>query len=224
MATGWLELSEQLRALPGKREAVEQWWSKFTSLMQRSQHLNGPALLKIIEGDASRYVIAGIVAGLLAPTQWPVEWEEQRPELIRALGELRRQTRLLDPGGGAAPEPATFFAQIELGEDRAPVEISHRILAAAEDLLVTPCRRDQMGSVAGLCNLATASLRAAYQRALARQGAAVMQEPLLGAHLRYRVAVLRYDDAAAAMNDTVGSVLFHPFDAAGATHPALVES
>jgi hypothetical protein len=228
VATGWQELLEQRRKVPAGTDEAEAWnsvWSTFASLVIRSPRFtDGPGMLRAIESSSSRYTDAFLIALLLAPTEWPIEWEARRPELVRALSELRRQTRLGDPQASANPEPATFFAQIELGVDKAAIEISHRVLAAAVDLLGTPCRRDQIGSVADLCNVATSKLHAAYQRAVAQQGETAMREPLLGAHLRYRVAALRYDDAAMVMNNAIGSVLFHPYDAAGPPPPALPKS
>ena len=82
---------------------------------------------------------------------------------------------------------------------------------AVTELLSTPCRRDQIGAVASLSNSATSVLRNSYAYAISHHGERANREPLLAAHLRYRAAVLRYDDAAQAMNDAIGSVLFHPF-------------
>ena len=228
MATGWRELNEQLRNVPvgtSQVEAVERAWPTFASLVLRLPHFtDGSVALKVIEKSGpSRQVIAFLITALLAPTEWPIEWDARRIELVRALAELRRQTSLRNPRTSAGQEPATFFAQIELGPGTAAVDMSHRVLTNAASLLRTPCRRNQIGFVADLCNVATSQLRAAYQRALAQQGDAAMREPVLGAHLRYRVAALRYDDAATAMNDAIGSVLFHPHDAAGPL-PALQES
>lgn len=180
------------------------------------------SLAKDLDREPNGPMMMAIIAGLLAPTEWPIEWEAQRPELVRALTQLARETR---PGVDAGSEPPAFFAQVELGPERAAFELAHRTLATAVDLLSTPCRRDQVASVANLCNLATSTLRVVYQRALAVQGEGAMREPLLGAHLRYRVAALRYNDAALAMNDAIGAVIFHPFDAAGPpAAPALLAS
>lgn len=226
MATGWQELLEQMRAASNDVHGKE-WdglWKSFAFLMVRSTAFgDGHAMVAYVEHDPTKYALALLLTALLAPTEWPVEWEAQRPELVRALAELRRQTRSSEPTANAGREPPSFFALVELGPDKATVEIGHRVLATAVDLLGTPCRRDQVPTVADLCNLATSRLGAAYQRALARQGELAMREPLLAAHLRYRVAALRYDDAALAMNDAIGSVLFHPFDAA-APQLALPES
>ena len=214
--------------IPHDEAHTKEWdglWNSFSFLTVRWQRAtDGQGLLKSIESQPNRHFTAMMMTALLAPTEWPLEWEAQRPELVRALAELRRQSRSSGPPASVGGEPATFFALVDLGADRAAVEIGHRVLATAVDLLGTPCRRDQVAAGADLCNLATSRLGTAYQRALAQQAELAMREPLFAAHLRYRVAALRYDDAALAMNDAIGSVLFHPFDAAGTPPPALPES
>lgn len=230
MATGWQELFEHLRAASGVNVDSPHWardQASFAQLLGRSPHFfAGSTVLKLIESQPHPWAWAwmAVIAGLLAPIEWPLEWEARRPELLRALTDLARQTRLSDPKAHAAREPATLFSQVDLGPDKAAVELSHRILSSAVTLLGTPCRRDQVTPVADLCNAGTAALRATYQRILAQQEEGAMREPLLDPHLRYRVAVLRYDDAALAMNDAIGAVLFQPFGVAGPSLPASAES
>jgi hypothetical protein len=153
--------------------------------------------------DQDRYRLAVAVTRLLAPLEWPHEWSEARVGLVAALDELLVET---DPDA-----KGSFFALHDLGADAELQRVGHLVLHSAFYLLGRPCRRDQLPVVARLCNTGTVACLRAYRSAIRQssKGASIDE----GARARFRGAFEAYAEAADALNDAVGAVLFEGLDA-----------
>lgn len=153
--------------------------------------------------DRERYRLAVATTRLLAPIEWPQEWSEVRPALVAALGTLVEET---DPHAGAS-----FFALHDRKGDAELQRVGHLVLVGARDLLLRPCRRDELPTVARLCNTGNAACLRAYRRAIVRsKQTAVLDQD---SRARFRSAFAAYAEAAETFNGVVGVVLFEGLDA-----------
>jgi hypothetical protein len=136
---------------------------------------------------------------MLAPVEWPVAWEDARERLVRALVELVR-------------EASDTTNMVALGEEKALHFAGWSALSMARDLLRIPCRRDELRIVARLCVMSTFWCWSAFRRALLRLGEHAADERIVAARRRYAIAFATYAEAARAMNDACGAVLFTGLD------------
>ncbi len=209
MPNGWAEFLERIKqqALANQVDA-RALWSEFLQLGQTSPRAQAiqflaEAVRKVPIVD--RMSIAILVTSLLAPLEWPPEWEQHRLPLVEALDSLGRA---LDPR-----QPDTLFALLELEPD---VEIIHTaggvMLSSAADLLRPPCRRDQLRLGAHLSNAGYHACLVTYHRTLAKHAEESRAGPLLEARMKLAASLDKYAQAARALNSAVGEVLFTRLD------------
>lgn len=207
MATGWAELSKWIRRRVAADERdLEATWTRFQKLATQSERadvLKDIVRVGRVLPSQERYRLAVATTRLLAPIEWPKEWREAWPSLVAAVHTLVQETC---PGA-----KASFFALHDLGTDAELQRIGHVVLIDAYDLLRQPCRRDELITVASLCNTGSSVCLGAYRKAMQRsgKGASIDQD----ARARYRSAFAAYAEAAAALNGAVGAVLFEGLDA-----------
>lgn len=201
---GWAELLAwiQERSAEGKL-SPDAAWQQFRGLAATSK-LPGLSELAVrfrAAPASDRLALAGTIAAMLAPVDWPDAWDEARGPLVEALAELGREL------GEAIPH------LLELREEKDLHMAGMEALASARDLLRTPCRRDELRVVARLCAwgnfycwraLGNALLRTPVEEPVAAERVAVRH--------RYAVAFARYAQAARAMNDACGAVVFTGLD------------
>jgi hypothetical protein len=183
-------------------------WSEFLQLGQTSPHAQGIQLLaeavqKIPMDD--RMSVALVVTSLLAPFEWPPEWEQHRLPLVEALDSL---VRAMDPA-----QPDSLPALLPLG----PNDKSHHangrfMLVSAAALIRSPCRRDQLRVGAGLCTLGYYSCLSVYRRVITKLAEETQAGPLLEARMKLAASLDRYAQAARALNSAVGEALFEKLD------------
>jgi hypothetical protein len=108
-------------------------------------------------------------------------------------------------------EKASFFALHDLDTDAELQRVGHVVLIDARNLLRQPCRRDELPTVASLCNTGSSVCLRVYRKVIERsgEGTSIDQD----ARARYRSAVAAYAETAAALNEAVGAVLFEGLDA-----------
>ncbi len=195
VATGWAEYLEQLRRLAseGTRDHLA-GWATFEKLAAGSPQPE-PLMLLVRLGrdlpERERYRLAVAVTRLLAPMEWPLEWEVVRPGLIYALSELADE---MDPDGHDS-----FFGHVVTKEGAKTRRIAHLTIVAAIDLLRKP-RRDQLRSIAMLCNASMAACIEAYRQFS-------KSVPLANTQV-FGLAIAEYASAADLLNDATGAVLF----------------
>ena len=181
-------------------------WTRFQKLAagsEREDVLKHVVRVGRILPDHERYVLAVATTRLLAPIEWPNEWSEARPALVAALDTLVDAT--------CPSELESFFALHDLGIDAELERLGHFVLIDARDLLRRPCRRDDLPTIASLCNRGSAACLGVYRRVVqqADQSAPIDQN----ARARYRSAFEGYASAARRLNGAVGAVLFEGLDA-----------
>ncbi|HLM45773.1 MAG TPA: hypothetical protein VK458_18005 [Myxococcaceae bacterium] len=147
---------------------------------------------------------AVMLAALLEPLEWPPEWEQHRPALLDAMGVL---ALAVDPG-----KPDSLTTLLALGPDEMHYWSGLTMFLTAGELLSTPCRRDQLRSVARLCWTGLFNIITTCGDALVRAGEAARSGPLLEARMRFDAAFDRYAQAARALNAAAGEVLFDRLD------------
>jgi hypothetical protein len=208
--SGWAELLgkllEQLKE--SNRPDVKSAWSEFVRQGKVSSH--APVLENIVKVGqnlpaVSRVALALNVSALLAPVEWPLEWEKARPRFVESLEAM---LRAMSPD-----QPDSFAALLELGDDALAYATGYAVLQSVLNLFRTPCRRAELRFVARLCNIGHTSCLSVYRRALARRRGQPMNGALLDARTRYVVALEHYSLAARALNSAVGAVLFEGLDA-----------
>lgn len=208
VATGWAELSKWIRrrVAEGTREP-EATWARFQRLATRSERAD---ILKHIVRvgkvlpDQERYRLAVSTTKLLAPLEWPLEWSALRPALVVALDALVDET---------CPNTGGSFCDLhDFGECTELQAFGHVVLMNARDLLRRPCRRDELPTVARLCNAGNSACLRASRRATPRSGASDPAACEQG-RARYLSALAEYARAAAALNEAVGAVLFEGLNA-----------
>jgi hypothetical protein len=207
VATGWAELLKWIRRRVAADERdLEATWTRFQKLAVRSERAE---ILKTIVRvgrvlpDQERYRLAVATTRLLAPIEWPSEWREAWPSLVAAVDTLVEET--------CPDAKASFFALHDLDTDAELQRVGHVVLIDARNLLRQPCRRDELPTVASLCNTGSSVCLHAYRKVIERsgEGTSIDQD----ARARYRSAVAAYAEAAAALNEAVGAVLFEGLDA-----------
>jgi len=207
VATGWAELQGWIgrRIAQDNRdlEATWTWFQKLVASSERAVLLKHIVRVGLILPDQERYQLAVVTTRQLAPIEWPIEWSEARPALVAALDTLVDET--------CPDEKVSFFALHDLGVDAELERVGHLVLINARDILRRPCRRDDLPSLARLCNLGSATCLGVYRRVISQsgEGASIDQD----ARTRYRSAFEGYAAAARALNDAVGAVLFEGLDA-----------
>lgn len=207
VATGWAEFRSWIRrrVADGNRDP-EATWTRFQKLAASSELAEIlKHLLRVgrILPDTERYRLAVATTRLLAPIEWPKEWAAARPALVAALETLVDET--------CPSDHVSFFALHDLGADAEIERVGHLVLIAARDLLRRPCRRDELPTVAGLCNLGSATCLGVYRRAIQKSTNDAALDS--GARARYRSAFADYAAAARVLNGAAGAVLFEGLDA-----------
>ncbi len=195
VATGWAEFLARLRGLASKGLAnPDAAWTTFTTLAQNSPQREILATLQHLGNglpEQERYRLAVGTTRLLAPIEWPWEWEAARPSLTDAISRLGSE---MDPD-----VPESFFAQIATGKGAEARRLAHIAVLSAEELLRRP-RRDQIKTIARLCNAGMAVCIETH-----RQCSKTMD----GTELRaFGNAIADYTAAASLLNDATGVVLF----------------
>lgn len=208
MVAGWAELVQKLQQdLQGGEIDPDLLWTEFQDLAARSPHAD--ALQHLVRlgqklPARDRSTIAMAITGMLAPVEWPEEWEAVRGKLVNALGGLTREANPLTPDS---------LAKVLGPGDRGLEATGWAVLRSAHDLLRTPCRRDELRIVAHLCNVGTTTCVTAYRRALKRLGERAADEGIVFARRRYSVVALQYAQAAREINEACGTALFEAIDA-----------
>lgn len=199
MTEGWAELFAwmQQRSADGTLDA-EAAWEAFREVAAASEQPALPALCARFDVAPvkDRLALAGTIASLLAPVEWPTSWREPRRRLVKALDDLVDETapnRI--PFGLLCDEYDLYFA-------------GWSVLKRASELLRVPCRRDALRTVARLCDNANVTRGRAFGRALVRLGERPPEDPVTITHNRFAIAFGVYAQAARAMNDACGRVLF----------------
>ena len=204
MARGWAEFLKRLRRLAAEgRQEPDAAWTRFEDLASRSERAN---ILKTIvrlgkvlpEGE--RYRLAAAVTRILAPIEWPPEWAAKRLDFVAALDTLVEETN--------PEEDSSFFALCSAGRNEELQRVTHLVLFAARDLLRRPCRRDELRTVALLCNTGLSQVLKSYRRSAKRIAAGGMPGSVVDAHTRCRQALAAYAEAASDLNEAAGVVLF----------------
>ncbi len=197
---GWAELLDwmQERSAAGQLDP-EVAWDHFRALAATSKHPGLGELVTRFRAAPSkdRLALVGTIASLLAPVEWPAAWEEPRRRLVDALREL---LLAIDDTFG------------DLGQEEDLYRAGLNTLSVARDLLRTPCRRDELRTVARLCALGNAWCGRAARRALDLPGERALDESLRAAQRRHAIAFAIYAEAARAMNAACGVVLFTGLD------------
>jgi hypothetical protein len=206
--TGWAEFLERFKQQVDSGQAdPHALWSEFLQRSQtspRAQALDVFASIVQKTPVEERVSVAFMVAALLDPLEWPPEWEQHRSELLDALGAL---DSAIAPG-----KPDSLATLLALGPDDMGYWGGVLMFLIALQLLSTPCRRDQLPTVARLCWTGLFGVLKAYQVALARAGESARSGPILEARMRFDAAFDRYAQAARALNAAVGEVLFQRLD------------
>jgi hypothetical protein len=207
VATGWAELLTWIRRRVAEgNHDPEATWTRFEKRAARSERTD---ILKYIVRvgqilpDKERSRLAVVTTRLLAPIEWPNEWSEVRLPLVAALDTLVEET---DPQADTS-----FFALHDLEGDAELQKVGHLVLVGSRDLLLRPCRRDELTTVARLCNVGITACLRAYRRTLRRCAKTATIEQ--GSRIRFRSAFAAYAEAAEVLNQVVGAVLFEGLDA-----------
>ena len=207
VATGWAEFRSWIRRRVAEdNRDPEATWTRFQKLAAGSERAEILKLIVRVGGilpNHERYRLAVATTRLLAPIEWPKEWSEARPALVTALDKLVDET--------CPDEHASFFALHDLGIDAELERVGHLVLIDALHLLRRPCRRDELPSLARLCNLGNTTCLGVYRRVILRSGDDASLDP--DARARYRSAFENYAGAARTLNATVGAVIFEGLDA-----------
>jgi hypothetical protein len=209
VATGWAELLKGVRQERDRGELDhEEVWEAFEELAPSSRHISTLDMALRLGRKlppSQRYLLVVILMRLLAPVEWPLEWEAARPRLVTALDHLLRETN---------PDSSDSFpALLDLQGDGEMQAVGYAALISARDLLRGPCRRADLVVVARLCNISVVACLRLFRRALARMGSRATEGPLIDARMRFVVAFEHYAQAAREFNDACGAVLFQGLDA-----------
>lgn len=204
VATGWAELLKRLRRLAAEgRQDPDAAWTKFEELAlssERANILKGIVRLGRLLPELERYRLAVAITRLLAPVEWPPAWSAARPALVEALDALVEE---------ANPDADDSFLATHGIDDNPDLRyVNYHVLYAARNLLRRPCRRDELRTVALLCNTGMALLLKEYRRVKKDTDAGTPSRAVLAARRRLRRALAAYTEAASALNDAVGAVLF----------------
>ncbi len=207
VATGWAEFWSWIRrrAVADNRD-LEATWTRFQKLAagsERADTMKNIVHVGRILPDRERYRLAVATTRMLAPIEWPQEWSEARPALVAALDTLVGET---DPHAYES-----FFALHDMKGDAELQKVGHLVLVGARDLLLRPCRRDELPTVARLCNTGNAACLRAYRKAFRREDEAGFIDQ--DSRARFRSAFAVYAEAAEIFNGIVGAVLFEGLDA-----------
>jgi hypothetical protein len=151
-----------------------------------------------------RLALAGTIAGLLAPVDWPLAWEDARMHLIQGLTALLVEM--------SEDTPGNLLHVIDLDLDLDLYHAGCFQLARARDFLYTPCRRDALREVARLCVVGNFWCWRALGRAVVRSRERAASEPVDNARRRHAIAFETYAEGARAMNEACGVVLFGALD------------
>ena len=209
MPNGWAEFLERVeQQLESGQADSHAIWSEFLQLGQTSPRAQGIQIFaEVVQKlpTEDRVTAALGVAALLAPLEWPPEWEQHRLPLVEALESL---VRAINPH-----QPDSLPALLELAPDEQVIHATGRaMLASAADLLRTPCRRDQFRLGARLCNVGYYSCLFVYRGARLRPAEESREGSLLEARMKLAASFDRYAQAARALNSEVGEVLFEQLD------------
>lgn len=204
VVTGWAELLKRLRRLAAEgRQDPDAAWTKFEELAlssERANILKAVVRLGRLLPELERYRLAVAITRILAPVEWPPAWSAARPALVEALDALVEEA---DPDADDS-----FVATHDVDGNPDLRYVNHHVLYAARSLLRRPCRRDELRTVALLCNTGVALLLKEYRRATKDADTGTPSRAALDARRRLRRALAAYTEAASALNDAVGSVLF----------------
>lgn len=201
VATGWAEFLKRLRRLAsaGERDHAA-GWTMFKRLARASPQQGTLDILVHVGQDLperERYRLAVGVTRLLAPIEWPEEWEGVRPGLADALLRLSMQ---MDPDA-----EDSFFARIATKTGAEARRMAQLAMVSAEDLLRKP-RRDQLRTVALLCNAGMAVCIETHRRFSKTSDTREFQA--------FGMAIAGYTEAAGRLNEATGAVLFEGLYAA----------
>lgn len=201
MTTGWAEFLGRLRRLASKGQRNHAvGWATFEKLAQGSPQQKTLAIVVRLGHELperERYRLAVAVTRLLAPIEWPEEWEAVRPSLADAISRLASE---MNPD-----EENTLFAKIATRKGAESRRMAYLAMASAEDLLRKP-RRDQLRTIAMLCNAGMAVCIETH-----RQCSRTTDSSNLHA---FGAAIANYAAAASSLNEAAGAVLFEGLHAA----------
>jgi hypothetical protein len=205
---GWAEFLAwmQERSTAGQLDQ-EAAWEQFRALAVTSGHAGlGELVVRFRAAPGKdRLALAGTIASILAPVEWPAAWEDARKRLVHALD-------------GLVAETSDMFDKLDLIQDRHIAGWFE--LLAARDLLRIPCRRDELRVVAQLCMDGNFWCWRAIKGTLFRLGQQAGEEGVIGARRGYAIAFATYAEAARAMNEACGAVLFTGLDLTFEEHEA----
>lgn len=217
MAKDWIEFSREVLELHARTKTKddafdEQIWTLFREVARISPYLSEQSgrPISFFLNDFERapaiwkFALALLLGLMLTNLDWPFTPESVRPRLISGIDHVLHAS---DPNTKNA-----FPVLLGVHEDDL-FSMGRSVLKSARDLLSTPCRWDQIHSVARLCNLGHSACIRSYRKALREQGEAARQGALMDARMRYVVAYEHYAIAAREMNKAYGALLFEGLEA-----------
>jgi len=205
---GWAEFLAwmQQQSAAGTLD-TEVAWGHFRGLAATSEHV-GLAELVVrfrVAPARDRLALAGTIASLLAPVEWPAAWHDARWGLWHALSEL---VSAISDG-----TPYALPRVLNLRDEHDLYIMGWHQLSMARDLLRLPCRRDELRVVARLCVMGNFACWRAFTRSYDRLlSEGTLSESVRAARQSHLIAFAEYATAARMMNDVCGTVLFTGLD------------
>lgn len=209
MPIGWdafLERAKQ-QATSEEPRALQAVWSEFLQRIQvspRAEALQG--LAKAVQKAPldQRASVAIVVATLLAPLEWPPEWEQHRLQLVGALMGL---IDTLNPEA-----PSTLSPLLESGTESSLLVSGAGVVLSHTNRLLATCRWDELRIISGLCDTGISQVVLVFRKELAKRAKRPLEGRILQARIRFDAAADRYVQAARALNSVAGEVLFKFLD------------
>jgi hypothetical protein len=207
VASGWNELLEEVRRQNAAqaRDGATLWriFEEAAAASSRAKALQFAREFGATLPPPHQGGLAIVFALLLAPIEWPAEWEQARQALVVALDELEHQVDLRNAD--------SLPAALRLEED--PLLLaSHSVLMTARDLLQEPCPRDQLAYTARFCNLGTMGCLVVLEQRLRTLPPEMDRVAVQLAQTRFEIAFQKYAQTARSMNAICGLVLFDGLD------------
>ena len=209
MPNGWDEFLEKAKRQAALEEpqALQALWTEFLQRIQKSPRAEVLQVLVNAVQKApleQRASAALVVASLLAPLEFPPEWEQPRLRVVEALVGVMASLSLDDPG--------SMLNLVELSSDA-----HHLILGAGAIFfevrhLWLTCRREDLRAIANLCDLGLTQMVLALRKELAKRADRPLDGKILDARIQVDAALDRYAQAARAFNSAVGEVVFKFLD------------
>lgn len=210
MPNGWDEFLEKVKRQAALEEpqGLQAIWTEFLQRSQKSPRAEALQMLVQAVQKApldQRASVAFVVATLLAPLEFPPEWEQPRLRVVDAL------IGLMDPLNNF--EDANALTGLLESDTESALLVSGAwvVLSNANRLLIM-CRREDLRTIAGLCDLGLAQVVLPLRKEFAKRAGRPLDEKILQARIRFEAALDQYAQAARAFNAAVGEVVFKFLD------------